>query len=167
VRALSVIPPSGCLERFADFTLGDRLPLGLLLDQFSIFLTVEHGEFFALDTITAMKQRAALFEDIPLSTSDKLWFCTAPIDVMDPIVSRAATLYAAKFADTSGGIGCGFDDRILRTPQSVRDTDDLASVILALGVYYWLSGRFPDRFIEHRYVVELREDAKRVLQDST
>jgi ATP-dependent RNA helicase SUPV3L1/SUV3 len=136
-----------------------NLPLSKVIERFVQLSSIDNRYFMSnYDTLLMISN---WLHTIPLSLADRFVFASAPVQInnvmgMD-ILYRYAALYAMNRPVRA-------EIRIPRSlPGDIEAFSDLCVKNNMLELYLWLSFRFPTNFIERDLVMELRDEAVRLI----
>ncbi|BDA46196.1 ATP-dependent RNA helicase SUPV3L1, mitochondrial [Coccomyxa sp. Obi] len=94
-----------------------------------------------------------------LSLQERFWFCMAPANLRNPVLSAALLRFAQKYAaKETVAADISWKDRI---PQTSEDLCELEAAHQVMSLWVWLSHRFDEEYFPGRGRVE--EDSERVV----
>ena len=140
----------------ADAAL-QTLTFSVVLEAFVDAVTIDASTFFLCD-LSEMIEIARLIDDVQLPLRVRFAFCSAPVDVSQPLQATALRRYAARYA-RAGRVRLGLRPP-KDTPSTPAELGDLEQAHAVFDLYTWLSRRFPSEFVD----AEAASDATAAVQ---
>ncbi|KAJ2898909.1 hypothetical protein MKZ38_003593 [Zalerion maritima] len=142
--------PSSVVERFAKY-FPDEIPLSFILLRLRDICSTSSQ--YHLCDIKESIEVADLIQEYEMPVSDRLTFLAAPVNTRDQNSRTVVKSMARAITELSGGHLLDIDgldlDLIEQAPQEVtpKFLGMLEALHRALGLYLWLSYRFPNLFV--------------------